>query len=172
MWAVERELAGCPNPESKVNGCGPPEHKPISLLPSLRAVKFGGEALEMEILRWWKDWFGLDRPLLINMYGITETTVHVTFGQISNFDLCSHAVGSPVGLPLNDLSVYLLDGRMQLSPPGIPAEIYVGGDGLARGYLNQPDLTAQRFVPDPFSTVPGARLYRSGDIARHSPDAK
>jgi acyl-CoA synthetase (AMP-forming)/AMP-acid ligase II len=103
------------------------------------------------------------------MYGITETSVHVTYCPIRLVDLVS-VRGSVIGTPIPDLQVYILDPRGQLAPVGVPGEMYVGGAGLARGYLNRPDLTAERFVPDPFSGVAGARLYRTGDLARYLPD--
>ncbi|MBE1491976.1 non-ribosomal peptide synthetase [Plantactinospora soyae] len=134
----------------------------------LRAVVFAGEKLEMAELAPWTDQFGLDRPALLNMYGITETTVHSSFHQVRPQDIT--APGNPVGYPLGDLRVYLLDSYGNLVPVGVPGEIHVGGPGVARGYLGRPELTAQRFVPDPFATSPGARMYRSGDLARRRSD--
>ncbi|MFJ4949426.1 amino acid adenylation domain-containing protein, partial [Streptomyces sp. NPDC088760] len=135
---------------------------------SLRSVIFAGEKLEFGELRPWVQRLGLDRPALVNMYGITETTVHTTYYRVVEADLESGA-GNPVGLPLGDLTVHLLDADGRLVPIGVPGEIHVGGPGVARGYLNRPELTAERFVPDPFGP-PGARLYRSGDLARRRPD--
>jgi acyl carrier protein len=100
------------------------------------------------------------------MYGITETTVHVTYHPLTAADL-ELPSSSIIGRPLECLQVYLLDERGQPVPIGVPGEICVGGTGLARGYLNRAELTSERFVPNPFSTVPGARLYRSGDRARY-----
>jgi amino acid adenylation domain-containing protein len=134
----------------------------------LRHIVFGGEALEPRSLAPWFDRHGDRRPRLVNMYGITETTVHVTFRPLAAADL--DRPGSPVGVPIPDLRVWLLDARGGLTPIGVPGEIHVGGAGLARGYLRRPDQTAQRFVPDPFSSEPGARLYASGDLARRLPD--
>jgi amino acid adenylation domain-containing protein len=133
---------------------------------ALRFIIFGGEALELKSLQPWFDRYGDRQARLINMYGITETTVHVTYHPLSSADL-QETTGSVIGNPLDDLRVYLLDARQQLVPIGVPGEMYVGGAGLSRGYLNRPELTAERFVPDPFSNVAGARLYRSGDLARH-----
>lgn len=133
---------------------------------ALRFIIFGGEALELKSLQPWFDRYGDRSARLINMYGITETTVHVTYRPLNSADL-RETTGSVIGNPLGDLRVYLLDGRQQLVPIGVPGEMYVGGAGLSRGYLNRPELTAERFVPDPFSHVAGARLYRSGDLARH-----
>jgi amino acid adenylation domain-containing protein len=137
-------------------------------LPGLRLVILGGEAPDLAELSPWLDRYGDDRPALVNMYGITETTVHVTARRLTRADLLRRY--SPIGEPLPDLRVYLLDDAMNQVAAGIPAEIYVGGAGLARGYLNRPGLTAARFAPDPFGGEPGARLYRTGDLARLLPD--
>ncbi|MFE7389852.1 amino acid adenylation domain-containing protein [Streptomyces sp. NPDC057582] len=134
---------------------------------ALRAVVFAGERLEFAELAPWVERLGLDRPQLLNMYGITETTVHSTYHRITEHDLT--AGGNPVGRPLEDLTIYLLDRHGQVVPAGVPGEIHVGGPGVTRGYLGRPALTAERFVPDPFGPV-GARLYRSGDLARRNPD--
>jgi amino acid adenylation domain-containing protein len=132
---------------------------------SLRAVIFGGEALELESLRGWIERHGDTRPQLINMYGITETTVHVTYRPLTLSDLNS-ANGSVIGEPLPDLQLYILDQNLEPVPLGVGGEIYVGGAGLARGYLNRAELTAERFIPDPFGPKAGARLYQTGDLAR------
>ncbi|MFF4156739.1 amino acid adenylation domain-containing protein [Streptomyces sp. NPDC001678] len=134
----------------------------------LRAVVFAGERLDVPELAPWVERLGLDRPVLVNMYGITETTVHTTYYRVTEADL-EVGAGNPVGHPLADLRVYLLDRRGNLAPVGVPGEIHVGGPGVARGYLNRPDLTAERFVPDPFGPA-GSRMYRSGDLARRLPD--
>ncbi|WP_422770145.1 amino acid adenylation domain-containing protein [Plantactinospora sp. WMMC1484] len=134
----------------------------------LRVVVFAGEKLEMAELAPWTDRFGLQHPALVNMYGITETTVHSSYHQVRPADLTDP--GNPIGYPLSDSRIYLLDGYGNLVPVGVPGEIHVGGPSVARGYLNRPELTAQRFVPDPFATEPGARMYRSGDLARRRPD--
>ena len=136
---------------------------------ALKWVVFGGEALDLAALAPWIARHGDAAPELVNMYGITETTVHVTWRRIVAADL-ERAGASPVGVPIPDLQVYLLGRHLELLPVGIPGEIHVGGAGLARGYLGRPALTAERFVPDPFSGAPGARLYRSGDLARRRPD--
>jgi amino acid adenylation domain-containing protein len=148
---------------------------------ALRVVVFGGERLELAELRGWVDRMGLDAPELVNMYGITETTVHVTYHRLVAADFA--AGGSPIGVPLPDLRVCLLDRWGRLSPIGVPGEICVGGPGVAQGYLGRPALTAERFVPDPFGPPgvragrsgdrrgrAGARLYRSGDLARRRAD--
>jgi amino acid adenylation domain-containing protein len=155
-------------------------------LPSLRVVMFGGEALEPRQLRPWFDRHGDRRPRLFNLYGITETTVHVTCRPLAAADAASGV--SAVGRPIEDLRLRVLDRRLQPAPIGVPGEICVGGPGLARGYLGRPELTAERFIPDPLAGVPGeggfpanggapenlaaagARLYRSGDLARWRPN--
>ncbi|MFE9564782.1 amino acid adenylation domain-containing protein, partial [Streptomyces sp. NPDC006487] len=137
---------------------------------ALRAVVFAGEKLEVAELKPWTDRIGLDRVALVNMYGITETTVHTTYRRLAEADLDPQA-GNPVGHPLADLTVQLLDAHGRLVPVGVPGEIHVGGPGVARGYLGRPELTAARFVPDPFGPA-GARLYRSGDLARRLPDGQ
>ncbi len=132
---------------------------------SLRYIIFGGEALELNSLRPWFDRHGDKQPQLINMYGITETTVHVTYRPITIKDV-EAARGSVIGQPIPDLQVYILDRHLQPTPIGIPGEISVGGAGLARGYLKRPELSATKFVPNLFSDEPGSRLYRSGDLGR------
>jgi fengycin family lipopeptide synthetase B len=132
---------------------------------ALRYVIFGGEALELQSLRPWFERHGDAQPLLVNMYGITETTVHVTYRPIRLEDLRS-GHGSVIGMPIPDSQLYILDRNRQPTPVGVSGEIYVGGAGVARGYLNRPELSAERFVSDPFSIEPDARLYRSGDLAR------
>ncbi|MCO7533137.1 AMP-binding protein, partial [Pseudomonas sp. 2] len=119
-------------------------------------------------LRPWFERFGDQQPQLINMYGITETTVHVTYRPVSLEDLAGDAA-SPIGEPIPDLSWYLLDADLNPVPKGAIGELYVGQAGLARGYLKRADLTATRFVPDPFSAR-GERLYRTGDLARYRQD--
>lgn len=137
---------------------------------ALRLVIFGGEALAVEQLQPWFDRHGDEYPQLVNMYGITETTVHVTYYPVRRADAETRGVGSIIGRQIPDLSVYLLDKRGQPVPFGVPGELHVGGAGVARGYLRRPELTAERFVPDPFGRTLGARLYRSGDLARYLPD--
>jgi amino acid adenylation domain-containing protein len=136
---------------------------------ALRLVIFGGEALDFRSLRAWFERYGDKRPQLVNMYGITETTVHVTYRPITAADLCAER-GSLIGVPLRDLDVYVLDRNQHPVPIGIPGELHVGGAGLARGYLNRPELTAERFVPNPFCREGGERLYRSGDLVRYLPN--
>jgi amino acid adenylation domain-containing protein/non-ribosomal peptide synthase protein (TIGR01720 family) len=134
---------------------------------ALRQVIFGGEALEVASLRPWFERFGDRQPTLVNMYGITETTVHVTYRAIRLADLDGKAQ-SPIGLPIRDLRWYLLDSQLQPVPVGVAGELYIAGAGLARGYHGRSGLTAERFVPSPFDT--SQRLYRSGDLARQRAD--
>ncbi|MCC5616018.1 amino acid adenylation domain-containing protein [Nostoc sp. CHAB 5836] len=131
----------------------------------LRAVIFGGEALQIESLRPWFERHGDKSPQLVNMYGITETTVHVTYRPLTMADL-ELASASVIGRPIPDLQVYLLDSYQQPVAIGIPGELHIGGLGLARGYLNQPELTALKFIPNPFSKQEGDRLYKTGDLVR------
>jgi amino acid adenylation domain-containing protein len=136
----------------------------------LRHVIFGGEALEVATLRPWYEQNAAKRTQLTNMYGITETTVHVTYRRLESID--SEKRGrSPIGRRIPDLRTYILDEQWQPVPIGVRGELYVGGEGLTRGYHHRPELTAERFVPDPFSGRAGARLYRTGDVARFAGDA-
>lgn len=146
---------------------------PVACAPSqaqhqLRYVIFGGEALDVNSLRPWFERFGDGRTRLVNMYGITETTVHVTYRALSRADLDGDCA-SPIGERIADLDWYLLDGDFNVIPRGAAGELLIGGAGLARGYHGRPALTALRFVPDPFGEV-GGRLYRSGDLARYRAD--
>ncbi len=136
---------------------------------SLRWIVFGGEALRPRML---ETWWGLDAARaarLVNMYGITETTVHTTFREMRRDD-AALAESSPIGAPLADLRVHVLDEGMHPVPPGVAGELYVAGAGLARGYLGEPARTAERFVPNPLTRVPGERLYRTGDMGRSRED--
>ncbi|EFF88805.1 pyoverdine sidechain peptide synthetase III, L-Thr-L-Ser component, partial [Streptomyces sp. e14] len=136
---------------------------------ALRTVVFGGEALDVTELAPWFERFGDRRPSLVNMYGITETTVHVTHRPVRAGEEAG-ARRSPIGRPLGDLRLYLLDPDLDRVPIGVPGQLYVSGPGLARGYLGRPGLTAERFLPDPFAAEPGARMYRTGDLARYGAD--
>ncbi|HSF43219.1 MAG TPA: amino acid adenylation domain-containing protein, partial [Thermoanaerobaculia bacterium] len=139
-------------------------------LRSLRWVIFGGEALNFASLAPWFERQGDRRPRLVNMYGITETTVHVTFRPVTAADATGEGSVSAIGEPIPDLQIHVLDKSLEPVPLGVPGEMYVGGAGLTRGYLGRPELTAGRFIPDPFSAAPGARLYKTGDLARRTPD--
>nr|APZ78833.1 nonribosomal peptide synthetase [Stigmatella aurantiaca Sg a15] len=132
----------------------------------LKWIIFGGEALDAATVRPWFERYSDAGTRLINMYGITETTVHVTYHHVTEADLSSAA--SLIGRPIPDLVISLRDEHGQSVPDGVPGEMYVGGAGVARGYLKRPELTAQRFIEDPAS--PGAHLYRSGDLAIRQQD--
>ncbi|KJJ40983.1 diguanylate cyclase [Bacillus subtilis] len=131
---------------------------------SLRYVIFGGEALELSRLEDWYNRHPENRPQLINMYGITETTVHVSYIELDR-SIAALRANSLIGCGIPDLGVYVLDERLQPVPPGVAGELYVSGAGLARGYLGRAGLTAERFIADPFGP-PGTRMYRTGDVAR------
>ena len=126
----------------------------------LDAVIFGGEALEPQRLGAWLDSHP-DLPRLINMYGITETTVHASFREILARDVSSAL--SPIGVPLAHLGFFVLDGSLQPVPGGVVGELYVAGAGLAYGYVGRAGLTGSRFVACPFG-APGSRMYRTGDL--------
>ncbi|MFL6284239.1 MAG: amino acid adenylation domain-containing protein [Pyrinomonadaceae bacterium] len=131
-----------------------------------RLVIIGGERALPERIRQWQSLTG-GRVRLVNAYGPTEATIsstHFDFKTLGDFSPPTREVliGSPVG----NTQVYVLDARTNPVPVGVPGELYIGGVGVARGYLNRPSLTAEKFVPDPFSTEPGARLYRTGDVVR------
>lgn len=138
------------------------------LLGALRHIIFGGEALDPQRLTAWFERYGDQRPRLANLYGITETTVHTTFRPLCLADVQQSA--SRIGRPLPDLEVYLVNPEGQLVENGVAGEIWVAGDGVARGYHNRPELTQERFVPDPFQ--PSRRAYRSGDLARRGSDGE
>ena len=101
-----------------------------------------------------------------NLYGPSEDTTYSTYALVGK----ENNGRVPIGRPVACSQVYLLDQQLQQVPVGITAELYLGGEGLARGYLRRPELTAQKFIPNPFATKPGARLYRTGDLARYLPD--
>ncbi|MDQ3917141.1 MAG: amino acid adenylation domain-containing protein, partial [Acidobacteriota bacterium] len=131
---------------------------------SLVRVICSGEALPYELQERFFERLGAE---LHNLYGPTEAAVDVTYWACERGGARQVV---PIGRPIANIRIYLLDGRMNLVPEGVGGELYIGGVGLARGYLNRPELTAEKFVPDPFSKEPGARLYRTGDLARHLPD--
>jgi len=135
---------------------------------ALRCVIFGGEALELRRLQDWYDRHADNAPVLVNMYGITETTVHVSYIALDRH-IASAEANSLIGRGIPDLQVYVLDDQLQPVPPGVPGELYIAGAGLARGYLNRPALSAERFIANPFGS-PGSRMYRTGDLARWRAD--
>ena len=102
---------------------------------------------------------------ILNMYGPTETTIWSTVYEVGD-----ERQNVPIGRPIANTTIYILDERLQPVPIGAPGELMIGGAGVARGYLNRPDLTADRFIPDPFSADSAGRLYRTGDLARYLPD--
>jgi fengycin family lipopeptide synthetase D len=131
---------------------------------AVRNVIFGGEALKPKILKSWRKKYPNSK--LINMYGITETTVHVTYKEITEYEIESNI--SNIGKPIPTLTTYIMDRSMNLVPIGVAGELCVGGDGVGRGYLNRPELTSEKFVYNSYK--PGERIYRSGDLARMLPD--
>ena len=146
------------------------EDSGMTLPLSLRVVIFGGEALQYRSLRTWFQRHGDETPRLINMYGITETTVHVTYRQVREADAQTE-YESLIGVPIPDMQIHLLGDNGRPVTDGEVGEICVAGGGVARGYLNRPELTAERFVPDPFGTS-GAMMYRSGDLAQRRADGE
>ncbi|HKP13380.1 MAG TPA: amino acid adenylation domain-containing protein, partial [Blastocatellia bacterium] len=138
---------------------------------SLRTVIFGGEALEVGSLKGWFERHGDGQPTLVNMYGITETTVHVTYRPI-RAEEAKGETPSVIGKQIDDLQFYVLDAGQQPAPVGVSGEAYVGGAGLARGYLRKADLTAARFLPNAYGRQAGERVYRTGDLARYRPDGE
>ncbi|WP_395297048.1 amino acid adenylation domain-containing protein [Kitasatospora hibisci] len=137
---------------------------------ALRHVVFGGEALDLGRLAAWYDRHPDGSPLLVNMYGITETTVHVSHLPLDR-ELAAAGTGSLIGRAIPDLRTYLLDGALRPVPPGVGGELYVAGGGVAQGYLRRPELTSTRFVADPFAGD-GTRMYRTGDLARWTPEGR
>ena len=135
---------------------------------ALRMVVFGGEALDPRMLRPWFARHGDRTPRLVNMYGITETTVHVTYRPLTIADTDSTA--SPIGAPIPDLRLDIFDEHCEPVPPGFPGELHVAGAGLAQGYFGREALTRERFIDDPHR--PGGRLYRTGDRVRRLPDGE
>ena len=140
--------------------------RPAADLAGLRLVVLGGEALEPAALAAWFARHPPGTPRIVNMYGITETTVHVTEHTVTAAD---QRAGSLIGRPLSDMAVYVLDQHLEPVPAGVAGEMYVAGAGVAGGYIGAPGLTAERFLPDPFAAASGGRMYRSGDLARRLP---
>ncbi|MFJ9638876.1 amino acid adenylation domain-containing protein [Streptomyces sp. NPDC101178] len=138
---------------------------------ALRRIIFGGEALDLGRLRGWVERHGTASPELVNMYGITETTVHVTHRVLTDEDFARATDISPIGGPIPGLATYLLDDRLRPVPPGRVGAIYVAGDQVSLGYLGRSGLTASRFVANPFAGD-GTRMYHTGDLARRTLDGE
>jgi len=134
-------------------------------LPCLKYWTSSGETLPVDLQQRFRK--TLPGRVLLNLYGASEASADSTALDVTEIAACTSI---PIGRPIYNTRVYLLDAEMNPAPLGVPGEIYVGGMGLAQGYLFQPELTATRFVPDPFSGEPGARLYRALDLGRHNPD--
>ncbi|WP_405749798.1 amino acid adenylation domain-containing protein [Streptomyces sp. NBC_00012] len=138
---------------------------------ALRRIVFGGEALDLGRLRGWVERHGTRAPELVNMYGISETTVHVTHRVLTDEDFGHGGDVSPIGGPIPGLAVHLLDDRLRPVPPGRVGSIYVAGDQVSLGYLGRPGLTAGRFVANPFASD-GSRMYHTGDLALRTLDGE
>jgi amino acid adenylation domain-containing protein/non-ribosomal peptide synthase protein (TIGR01720 family) len=138
----------------------------LSACSSLRRVFSGGEGLAGELQ---EHFFTRLQADLYNLYGPTEAAINATSWTCRR-DGNEQIV--PIGHPVDNTQIYLLDSHLVPVPIGITGALHIGGDGLARGYLRRPDLTAERFIPDPFSSHPGARLYRTGDLARFGPEGR
>ena len=138
-------------------------------LHQLRHVIFGGEALEVATLKPWYEQNKEQCTGLVNMYGITETTVHVTYRPLPRTQ-AEGGEGNLIGCRIPDLRIYILDECGEPAPVGVAGEMYIGGAGVARGYLNRPELTAERFLADPFAADAGARMYKTGDLGRWQSD--
>ncbi|HEX6292501.1 MAG TPA: non-ribosomal peptide synthetase, partial [Herpetosiphonaceae bacterium] len=141
----------------------------LVLPTSLRLVTFGGDRANPERVALWQQ-HADEHVQLVNTYGPTESTIIATLFSIPPTALERGFRDVPIGRPLRNLTAYVLDQHLALVPVGVPGELCLGGAGLARGYLDRPALTAERFVPDPFSQRPGARIYHTGDLVRWLPD--
>lgn len=133
---------------------------PDSQLPDLKTIIVAGEACSARLVSQWEQ-----GRRFFNAYGPTETTVWASLALCAN-----GSTAPPIGRPIPNVRIYLLDPNLRPVPPGVPGELHIGGPGLARGYLNRPDLTAEKFIPDPFSGLAAERLYKTGDLARYLPD--
>jgi len=135
-------------------------------LPQLRLWVTSGEALSVEVVQ--QFWQALPQSRLLNLYGASEVAADVTAYELQPTD--ETPVSIPIGRPIANTQVYVLDGTGQPVPVGVPGELHIGGIQLARGYYQRPELTAERFLPHPFSADPGARLYKTGDLVRYRAD--
>jgi amino acid adenylation domain-containing protein len=141
-----------------------------TLLPSLRLVILGGERALPDRITAWQQQVGR-RVRLFNTYGPTEATIVATRWELSeSAEGCTALSDVPIGRPIANVQAYVLDRRLRPVAVGVAGELHIGGVGVARGYLNSPELTAERFIPDPFGSEPGARLYKTGDLVRYRPD--
>ncbi len=141
------------------------EHPAVRQCGTLRRVFCGGEALTVELCQQFAE--RLPHAELYNLYGPTEACIDATWWPCRDEEGNSYT--APIGRPIANTQIYLLDRHLEPVPVGVPGELYIGGSCLARGYLNRPELTAERFIPHPFSDIPEARLYRTGDQARYLP---
>jgi len=142
----------------------------LTLLPSLRLVILGGERALPDRITAWQQQVG-QRVRLFNTYGPTEATIVATRWELSeSAEGCTALSDVPIGRPIANVQAYVLDRHLRPVVIGVAGELHIGGVGVARGYLNSPELTAERFIPDPFSSEPGARLYKTGDLVRYRPD--
>jgi len=133
---------------------------PAANLPALRIVNVAGETCPADLVRHWRS-----GRQFFNLYGPTEATVWATSAELLDNHRPPH-----IGRPIGNTKIYVLDANLQPVPIGVPGEMFIGGLGVTRGYLNRPELTAERFLPDPFASEPGARVYKTGDRARLLPD--
>ena len=136
---------------------------PVDEVPTLKKVASGGESTNLELVKQWTP-----SRTYFNLYGPTEATVVATAFKTNNFD--SEEDNIPIGRPIDNTQLYLVDEHLRPVPVDIPGELLIGGVGLARGYLNRPELTAEKLIPNPFATEPGERLYKTGDLVRYRPD--
>jgi len=135
---------------------------------SLDTIALAGEAVDPAAVLEWFDRFGEERPRVLNLYGPTETTVYASWCELSA-EAFRPSAGTPIGRPLPNRRLYVLDRFGEPLPPGVPGELHIGGEGVSAGYLGKSELTAAAFTPDPFG-APGDRLYRTGDYARVGAD--
>ncbi len=143
----------------------------IDSLKDVRKVLFGGEKASLKHIQKAFEYLGPAR--LLNMYGPTECTVLATYYQINSLSLCNQIKSVPIGTPISNAQIYILDQDDNHTPIGVAGELCISGDGLGRGYLNRPELTEKKFVQNPIRILPysdGERLYRTGDLARWLPD--
>ncbi|QSJ14566.1 amino acid adenylation domain-containing protein [Nostoc sp. UHCC 0702] len=144
----------------------------LHLPEELRLVIIGGEKALLKYLQIWTKYV-VNKVQLINSYGPTEATIITTISNLSHCQTQNNNLSEvPIGKAIDNVQVYILDSYFQPTPIGIPGELYIGGMGIARGYLNQPQLTAEKFIPNPFSNEPGTRLYKTGDLVRYLPNGE